>query len=74
MTIPQAITRVQMTAFKVCVCCGAQHGLRKRVCRDCRVPALWREPTATEQAARDTADETSRRLLAEWIAEAKEEQ
>lgn len=43
--------------MKICLCCGTMHGSKKRVCRVCKVPALWRPLTETEQADLDARNE-----------------
>jgi predicted amidophosphoribosyltransferase len=56
-----------MATFKICCCCGTQTGLRKRVCQQCKSPAIFREPTEIEQRSHAESEYRARQLLAELI-------
>lgn len=53
--------------FKVCSCCNSQAGMRKCVCPICKVPAIWREPTADELAAREADRDRLETLLQSFL-------
>lgn len=46
--------------IKICRCCGTKAHLRKRVCPQCKVPAIWDRATPEQQAAHD--EEIRRRV------------
>ena len=62
-----------LASFKICRCCGTEHGLRRRVCRQCKVLAIWDKPTAEQQAEHD-ASINAREALIQKLTDARTEQ
>lgn len=57
--------------YKTCNCCGFKtFNMRKRVCPQCGVPAIWAkaEETAKEVADREALDAKMEKFLAEMLA------
>jgi len=58
--------------IKTCKCCGTRAQTRRqRVCRVCKVPALWdqRQETAAEIKARETGNAEAEQTLRDILEE-----